>query len=203
MAKEENLVSPRIGLMGELAVELQLAKSGWQPVRLDTAQMASNADLLAVNKRQRISIQVKTTDFYKQRPNVEWLQFGYSTGFLRDGKPIFNSKTSPIVADVIVGVGYRENAARFVVLPVALAEKLCRVHANFWFSVPAKKRDTGKMGKRSQTFPIYLCFTASPKPHSRHHERMKRNLIKYENAWDILDEPADKLHDKGAWPLVT
>ena len=115
--------------------------------------MASNADLLAVKGRQRVSIQVKTTDFAKQRVNSEWLQYGYSTAYLRDKHDIFNSKKSPIVADVIIAVGYKEIASRFVVMPVAFAEKLCRLHANYWFRVPAKKRTSGKMGRRSKIFP--------------------------------------------------
>ena len=50
VAGEEDQRSVRVGLLGELEVELQLVLQGWHPVRLDTAQMASNADLLAVNK---------------------------------------------------------------------------------------------------------------------------------------------------------
>jgi hypothetical protein len=196
------LVSPKTGLLGELEVELQLAKAGWHPVRLDTAQMASNADLMAVKKHRRVSIQVKATDFAKQRANSEWLGFGYSTAYLRDKRNIFNSKISPIIADVVVAVGYRENASRFVIMPVAFAEKLCRLHALYWSRVPAKKRTTGKKGTRSQSFPLYLCFTATRKTHARHHERIKRNLRKYENAWHVLEKSTDKLHDRKAWPLV-
>lgn len=201
MAKNE-LVSPKIGLLGELQVEIELAKAGWHPVRLDTAQMASNADLLAINRRKRVAIQVKTTDFSKQTMNSEWLQFGYATGFLRDDKNIFNSKVSPIIADVIVGVGYRDGASRFVVLPVALAEKLCRLHARYWSRVPARKRATGKLGKRSDSFPLYLCFTASRKTNSRHHDRIKRNVEKFEDAWSILKKSPEKLHDPKSWPLL-
>jgi hypothetical protein len=35
-----------------------------------------------------------------------------------------------------------------------------------------------------------------------HHERMKQNLLKYENAWNILLKPIEKLHDRKAWPLL-
>jgi hypothetical protein len=194
--------SPRVGLLGELEVELRLAKDGWQPLRLDTAQMASNTDLLAIKKRRRISIQVKTTDLAKQRLTSEWLFFGYSTGYLRDRKRIFNSKESPLTADVIVGVGYKENASRFIVMPVAFAERLCRLHATYWSRVPAKKRTTGRKGKRSVSFPIYLALTASPKRHSKHHERMKRNIKAFEGKWEILNQPIDRLHDRSAWPVL-
>ena len=50
------------GRLGELLVEQQLLERGWYPVRLDTAQMAANADIVALNRERRISLQVKTTD---------------------------------------------------------------------------------------------------------------------------------------------
>jgi hypothetical protein len=71
MAKNQDMeVSPRVGLLGELEVEMQLARNGWHPVRLDTAQMASNADLLAINREKRVSIQIKTTDAEKQHTAI-------------------------------------------------------------------------------------------------------------------------------------
>jgi len=123
--------SARVSLLGELEVELRLVKHGWHPVRHDTAQMASNTDLLAVNRQQRISIQVKTTDAAKGHSHSHSLGFGYSTVYLRDGKPIFNTKNSPPVADVVVGVSYNPGASRFVVMPVAYAEALCRAHCDY------------------------------------------------------------------------
>lgn len=196
-------IGPRVGLLGELEVELQLVRAGWHPVRLDTAQMASNADLLAVNRKKRVSIQVKATDTEKQHSHSQFLGFGYSTGYVRDKKPFFNSKRSPLIADVIIAVSYRSNASRFVVLPVALAERLCRAHADYWSAIPAKKRDDGgKLGQRSDSFPIFLCFDSSPRTHTRHHERIKRNLHAFENRWGVLSEPLDRLHDAKAWPLL-
>ena len=44
-----------VGRLGELLVEQQLLERGWHPVRLDTAQMASNADLLAIKEKCRVS----------------------------------------------------------------------------------------------------------------------------------------------------
>lgn len=201
--EEEVLVSRRVGLLGELEVEMQLARNGWHPVRLDTAQMASNADLIAVNRKQRVSIQVKATDAAKQNSHSLWLGFGFATGYIRDKKPIFNSKRSPLIADVVIGVSYKPNSSRFAVLPVAFAEKLCRTHADYWYKVPAKKRnDGGKLGMRSMNFPVYLCFTRAPKMHTKHHERMKRNLLAFAEKWDVLNEPVERLHDPKAWPLL-
>jgi len=194
---------PRIGLLGELEVEMQLVQKGWHPVRLDTAQMASNADLLAVNRKLRVSIQVKTTDAYKQHSAsyngevAEWLQFGYSTGYLRNKKPIFNAKESPLIADVIIAVSYHPKSSRFIVLPVALAEALCSFHCDYWSRVQTKDG-----GERSLTFPIYLPFVANRKVHAAHFDRVKRNVLKFENAWDILSEKVDKLHDPKRWPLL-
>ena len=198
MTDEEDQKFGRVGLLGELEVELQLVLQGWHPVRLDTAQMASNADLLAVNREKRVSIQVKTTDVRKQHSNSQWLGFGYATGYLRDKKTIFNSKKSPLVADVVIGVAYQSESTRFVVMPVAFAEKLCAMHSNYWYKVPTGKKTT----KRSHSFPIYLSFTAERKPHKSHHDRVKRNVLAYENRWDILSMPIGVLNDSKKWPLL-
>jgi hypothetical protein len=190
-------LNPRVGLLGELEVEIRLVQNGWHPVRLDTAQMASNADLLAVNRQHRVSIQVKTTDTHKQHSHSQWLGFGYSTGYVREKKSIFNSKDSPLIADVVIGVSYFPGNSRFVVMPVAFAEALCRLHCDYWSSVPTKKA-----GKRSDSFPIYLCFAADRKTHTEYHERVKRNVLKFEDAWQVLSEPLAKLHDAKRWPLL-
>jgi hypothetical protein len=181
---------------------MQIVQHGWHPVRLDTAQMASNADLLAVNHQRRVSIQVKTTNAQTQhtvalhRDAAGWLSFGYATGYLRDGKRIFNSKNSPLVADVVIAVSFHPEKSRFVVMPIAFAEILCRRHCDYWSAVPTK---AGK--KRSQAFPIYLPFTANRQVHAEHYECIKRNVLKFENAWDVLSEDIATLHNPKKWPL--
>lgn len=195
---DENELGSRIGLLGELEVEMQLVAHKWHPVRLDTAQMASNADLLAVNRQHRVSIQVKTTDAFKKHSHRDCLGFGYSTGYLRDGKPVFNSKNSPLIADVVVGVSYYPQKSRFVVMPVAFAEALCRLHCDYHYSVPTKT----ERGKRSNSFPIYMCFMKARESHKQHHERIMRNLLKFEDAWGMLSESVSDLHDPKKWPLL-
>jgi hypothetical protein len=200
---EPEEINPRIGLIGELAVEMQIVQQRWRPVRLDTAQMASNADLLAVNHQRRVSIQVKTTNALTQHATrghedaAGWLSFGYATGYLRDGKPIFNAKNSPLIADVVIAVSYHPQKSRFVVMPVAFAESLCRQHCDYWSSVPTKGG-----GKRSLVFPIYLPFTADRQAHGEHFERMKSNVLKFESAWDVLSQEIATLHDPEKWPLL-
>lgn len=188
--------SSKVGLLGELEVELMLVRQGWHPVRLDTGQMASNADLLAISREHRVCIQVKTTNGDKQRNHSQWLGFGYSTRYLKDGRPIFNSKDSPLIADVIVAVSWRAKGSRFVVIPVVVAEELCRSHCDYWHSIPTRARS-----ERSHSFPIYLCFEAQRTEHSAHHARIRRNLEAFEGNWDVLRERIDKLHDPRAWPL--
>ena len=184
-----------VGRIGELLVEQQLLERGWHPVRLDTSQMASNADLLAIKDKYRVSLQVKTTNVKSRHSHSQSLSFGYATGYLRDGKPIFNSKPPPLVADVVVGVGY-DSPPRFVVMPVAFAEKLCRKHCDYWFKV---RKTSGEI--RSASFPIYLRFAAASGAHARHNEKMKRNLLAFEDRWDLLSEPVDRLHNKTVWSL--
>ena len=189
------LIGKMVGRLGELLVEQQLLERGWHPVRLDTAQMASNADLLAIKEKCRVSLQVKTTNVKSKHSHSQSLSFGYATGYLRDGKPIFNSKPSPLVADVIVGVGY-DSPSRFVVMPVVFAEKLCRKHCNYWIKVLKKSGEI-----RSASFPIYLRFAAALGVHARHNKKMRRNLLAFEDRWELLSEPIDHLHDKTAWSL--
>ena len=73
---QKELKSSKVGLLGELEVELMLVRQGWHPVRLDTGQMASNADLLAISREHRVCIQVKTTDSDKGHSHSQWLGFG-------------------------------------------------------------------------------------------------------------------------------
>ena len=185
------------GRLGELLVEQQLLERGWYPVRLDTAQMAANADIVALNRERRVSLQVKTTDAKTGHSHSNSVGFGYATAYLREGKSIFNSKPSPLVADVVVGVKYDSGNSRFVVMPVAFAEKLCRFHCDYWYSVP-----TQRGGKRRPSFRIYIRFAGGGKAHSDHNEKAKRNLLAFENRWDILSEPVSKLHDEKAWRLL-
>lgn len=185
----------RTGLLGELEVERCLVQNFWHPVRLDTAQMASNADLIAVNRKRRVAIQVKTST--SPRGGHSWLFFGYAASFLRTGKPIFNSKNSPLIADVVIAVSYYSAGSAFVVFPVALAEKLCALHATYWNSVPTKKQ-----AERSAAFPIYLPLNAERKTHPEHYARLRRNVQPYLNAWHILKEDVEKLHDPKRWPLL-
>ena len=188
-------MSVEIGRVGELEVELELVRRGWHALRLDTSQKAWNADLLCAKGPYRVAIQVKATDADKGHSHSKYLGFGYSTGFLRDGKKVFNSKSGPLIADVVVAVSSSKAGSRFVV-PVGLAERLCQQHINWWYKVPTNT----KSGKRSLSFPIYMNFMLEKQKHA-HHMKMREILLSYENRWDVLELPLDKLRDEGRWPL--
>jgi hypothetical protein len=188
-----------IELMGELLVQTKLVEHGWHPLPLNTSQTACNADLIAVNGLRRVSIQVKTTDaINKPHSHSHSMFFGYAAGYLENGTPFFNSKESPPVADVIVAVNYAGAESRFVVLPVALAEKLCRSAADYWSSVRKRNGET-----RKPSFPIYLALkrVTTRSDHVAQDERVRRNLEAFENEWRVLCEPSDKLHDGDQWPM--
>ena len=102
-----------------------------------------------------------------------------------------------MIADIVVGVSHRPDGSRFVVMPVAYAETLCRLACDYWASIPTRKGES-----RSNSFPIYLTFTANRQAHGEFHERVKRNLLKYENAWQFLREPVERLHDPEGWNLL-
>lgn len=187
----------KVGRLGELLVEQQLIEKGWHSVRLDTSQMAANADLLAINRAKRISIQVKTTNAFHKHAHSDFLGFGYATSYLQKGNPVFNSKQSPLIADIIVAVHYHPSNPRFVVMPVGYAERLCQTHIDYWYKIPLKSG-----GQRTTNFPIYLSFTRTPSTHTEHHAKMRSEVLKYENAWHIMDESPEKLRDPHHWDLA-
>ena len=174
------LTTKELGRVGKQLVEQRLIERSW------VVQLAANVDLLAVNKKSRVSLQVKTT---KESNNFF---FGHSTAYRRDPKKLFK-----FGADVVVGLNYP--ASKFVVLPVVFAEKLCRAHFDYWNEVPKKD------GSQRSPFPIYLRFDtdtlAQSYRHRPHHEKMKRNLSRFEDRWGLLSEPIDRLHDETAWSL--
>ena len=172
-----------------------IERGGWH---LDTAQLASNADLVAIKGMHCVSLQVKTANNPRsENPHSLSLAFGYyGPKYLDRSKPMFNSKPSPLVADIIVGVSYGVSP-RFVVLPVAFAEKLCRKHFDYWYPVPKKDGS-----QRSPSFPFHLHFPIAPNnPNACHLKTIERDCLAFENRWERLSEPIDRLHDETAWSL--
>jgi hypothetical protein len=186
------------GKLGELSVELRLVSLGWHTVRLDTAQMASNADLLAIKNLQRVAIQVKTTDARVPHSHDKHVFLGYGNEALLTGGTVFNSKPGPLTTDVVIAVLYNEPVCRFVVLPVAAAENIARQHFNFW---QQKLKKTGE--RRKSAFPLYVPFLKSRERHAAHDDCMIKSLALFEDRWSVLDEEVDALRRSENWPLPT
>jgi len=187
----------RTGLLGELLVELKLVERGWHVVRLNARQLSVNTDLIAIKGDHRISIQVKTTDGAGKHSHANSLHLGRASAYLREGTPFFNAKVDPLTADVVLGVNYKPDNSRFYVLPVGLAETLCRKHADYWSAVT--RRD-GK--RRADEFPIYLRLHEKKNAVLGHHDVMHRTLTRYQDRWDLLQEEPDKLRNLSAWEVA-
>ena len=82
-------------------------------------------------------------------------------------------------------------------MSVSFAEKLCRFHCDYWYSVPTR---TG--GKRSTSVPIYIRFAGGGEKHQEYNEKVRRDILAFEDSWDILPEPVSRLHDEEAWHLL-
>ena len=76
--------------------------------------------------------------------------------------------------------------SRYVVMPVAEAEFLCREHANYWARYPKKSGEP-----RSASFPIYLPFKSrrikENNPHISFFKDQQEKLLGFENRWDLLE----------------
>ena len=185
----------KVGRLGELLVEQRLIEKGWHPVRLDTSQMAANADLLAINKAKRISIQVKTTNAAKKHVHSDHIGLGFTSDKSLDGGPVFNSKASPLIADVVVAVRYQMPQSKFVVLPVGLAENLCAKYIKYLKELPKKD------GKTRKGFGIYLPYLTVSKKHETLGTSISTKLKEFEDRWDILKEEPEILRDPSKWPI--
>ncbi len=178
---------PRVALLVKSEVEMWLLRNGWH---LDA--VSAHRNLIAVVKgHHRVLIQAITTD--GRGPDAQWLRLGFAARYLQEGLPIFNP-----AADAVVAVSYNPPNSRFVVMPVGFAETLCRLRCDYLMAVPPR---TG--GQRSPAFPIWLPFTADRGGrHQAHFACLKRNVLRFESAWDVLSEPLEKLHETERWPLL-
>ena len=188
-----------IGQLGKHLLEKRLRKHGWRPKRIDREGEASNADIRALSldgeRCVYLKVQVSNADVKNRGGSI---LFGNSGNYLLGrSKSIFNSRPSPVVADIVVGVSYDFDdieSSRFMVMPVAFAEKLCRFHCEYQARIP--KRD-GK--KRDLDFLMYLRFRKARSNHLEHDEKIISSLLAFEGRWEMLSEPIDRLHDEEAW----
>ena len=191
MAKE-------IGRLGKQLLEKRLRKHGWRPKRIDREREASNADIRALSldgaRRVCLKAQVSDADIKNRGGSIF---FGKSGNYLLGSRSIFNSKPGSVIADIVVGVSYDSHdieSSRFMVMPVAFAEKLCRFHCEYQAEILKR---AGK--KRNLDFLMFLRFEKARSNHPEHDEKIISSLQEFENKWEILSEPISKLHDETAW----
>ena len=190
-----------IGQLGKSLLEKRLRKHGWRPKRIDREGEASNADIraLSLDGERRVYLKAQVSDANMKGSHRDSICFGNAGEHLRQDKSIFNSKPDSFKADIVVGASYDHHdpeRSRFIVMPVAFAEKLCRFHCEYWYSLP-KKDST----KRDPSFLMYLRFAGGSPKHAKHNEKIRRGLLYFKDRWEILSEQASRLHDESAWDL--
>jgi hypothetical protein len=187
-----------IGLIGEIDVRRELAAEEWLTINTNTEKgNFPNVDLIAAKDQEARHIQVKSTSGDRLRnAHAHCLNFGHAQGWLEKRTPFFNGKRGILTSSIIVLVNVRRDRSRFVVLPVALAEKIARAHAEEWFDTP--KRD-GK--RRSAGFSARPCFTRLKKDPTDLDKTLIAILHSYENRWDLLNESPEVLSNSDAWHL--
>ena len=186
-----------IGLIGEIDVRRELAAEEWLTINTNTEKgNFPNVDLIAAKDQEARHIQVKSTNGEPGQSHAHCLNFGHAQGWLEKRTPFFNGKRGILTSSIIVLVNARRDRSRFVVLPVALAEKVARAHAEEWFDTP--KRD-GK--RRSAGFSARPCFTRLKKDPTDLDKTLMAILQSYENRWDLLNESPEVLSNSDAWHL--
>ena len=186
-----------IALVGEIDVRRELAAEGWLTINTNTEKgNFPNVDLIAARHDSVHRIQVKTTNG-EEGSHRHCLYLGRAEGWLKNKTPFFNNKNGILKADIVVLVLALRERSRFVVLPVALAEKIARADVEEWSEVP--KRDGNRRSPGFDARPGFtrLSTNAMPKAAS-----IQKTLKAYENNWDMLDETSKRLSDPRAWKLL-
>lgn len=183
-----------IALVGEIDVRRELAAEGWLTINTNTEKgNFPNVDLIAAMGQQSRAIQVKTTNG-EHGLHSHCMYLGRAEGWLTSRTHFFNRKDGPLSASVVVLVNAKRIRSRFVVLPVALAEKMARISVEQWYSVPKKD---GKV--RSAGFDARLPFTRLKQNSPEVDQFLQTTLMAFEDRWDILNGSIEKLNDEEVW----
>lgn len=186
-----------IGLLGEIDVRRELAAEGWLTINTNTEKgNFPNVDLIAARDQEAQHIQVKSTSGEAGGSHSHCLNLGHAQGWLLNREPFFNNKRGVLKSSVVVLVNVRRRQSRFVVLPVALAEKIARAHAKEWFGIP-KKDGTGRSAGFSAR-PNFTRLKANPTDLDK---KLIAVLQSYEDSWHLLNQSPEQLSDPKAWPL--
>jgi hypothetical protein len=144
MEKPMKKKSPRQvrGDAGEAAVALEFERRGWTVQNLNNVRRnMPNADLVVEKDGRRFLISVKAYGVYG------WISGGGLSKKVYEGTPLFNKSTSVEPADFVVFLSPEKPTPkdelptewRFLIVPVAEAERLFRLHIQAVMNKP--KRD--------------------------------------------------------------
>lgn len=183
-----------ISLVGEIEVRRELAAEGWLTINTNTEKgNFPNVDLIAVKGDSARHIQVKTTNGESGSHRTHMF-LGRGEAWLKDRTPFFNTKSGPFSAGVVVLVNAKRKGSRFVILPVAIAEQLARIHVENWYRIP--KRD-GQV--RSAGFDARIPFIRNKASLLPVEVFCRDVLLLFEDRWDVLDADPATLNSIEGW----
>lgn len=185
-----------VSLVGEIEVRRELAAEGWLTINTNTEKgNFPNVDLIAVRGDFARHIQVKTTNGESGSHRTHMF-LGRGEAWLKDRTPFFNTKTGPFSVSVVVLVNAKRRESRFVVLPVAIAEQIARLHVENWYQVP--KRD-GQV--RSAGFDARIPFIRNKASLMPVEVFCRDVLLFFEDRWDVLDSEPERLNSIEGWDV--
>lgn len=185
-----------LGLVGEIDVRRELAAEGWLTINTNTEKgNFPNVDLIAAKGTEARGIQVKTSDAEKGS-HSHCLFMGRGQGWLSGRTAFYNSKSGPLRCSVVVLVHAQRMRSRFVVLPVALAERLARASVEDWYRVP--KKDGAQRSAGFDARPQFTKLRKNPMPLE---PLIQSTLLAFEDRWDVLNHSVAELEDLDVWSV--
>ena len=185
-----------VALVGEIEVRRELAAEGWITINANTESgNFPNVDLIAVRGEEARAVQVKTTNG-EFGSHSHCLYLGRAEEWLKHKVRFFNRRAGPLQASVVVLVLAKRRGSRFVVLPVAVAEVIAQSAVERWHVVPKKDG-----APRSAGFDARIPFDRLPRKPRDWDEPLQQILLAFENRWDVLEAPLEKLHQATKWGI--
>lgn len=182
------IVRKNVGKIAERIVANELEARGWRVTDLNKENgLSANADLLAASKGNVWQIQVKGASNYPEEK--WWFGYGHCTQDSIDNKePMFNSRKSFYVADIVVLVAVRSlTEYQCIVLRADDAERAAQMNLDRAFRKLTRKGTPRKPGK------VWAYLDPTPREHERPPNQQKlaraeRAILRRGlSAWDSLN----------------
>lgn len=181
-----------IGELGEIAVRQRFEDDGWY---VSVPELNNpNFDFTIHRGHHLLNVEVKTISAGDDnKSHRHCINLGMASSYRTHGRA-FNRLPGREYPDLVVSMIYRPGAPVYVVLPVAVAEKVAFESVQAWLAVP--KRD-GSV--RSDGFRIYPRFLKEDAAHPQIYGPLRKVLLNYEDAWHLATTPRNNLHDLSFW----